>query len=246
MDRSTLIYIVTMGWTLIIYGGITYIIAKRKDYMLLSGFHRRPKEEQEFLHKSGYLEATGKLLVVTFWMFFATFLLGLIPVPFGFEIGISVFMLTLLGGLVWVQRYEVPHKRKKMTWIISSISGATVLLVVGVIVMGYLGNDAYVEEDTFTITGSYGIEWNISEIETVELLKSLPEIEMKTNGFATGTLLKGKFRLEAPYGTGLLFIDKKSDAPVLYVAKKDEYIMMNRIGNDDAGTLYKELLMAME
>src|SRR5690625_7779885 len=83
MDKGKLIYILTMGWTLIIYGGLTYLVAKKKDYMLLSGFHRRPEEEQEYLHKSGYLDAMGKLLTITFWIFVAVFILGLLPIPFG-------------------------------------------------------------------------------------------------------------------------------------------------------------------
>lgn len=246
MDKGKLIYIFTMGWTLIIYGGLTYLIAKKKDYMLLSGFHRRPEEEQEYLHESGYLDAMGKLLTITFWIFVAVFILGLLPIPFGFELGIGLFLIILLGGLIWVQRYEMPHKRKKMTWITAGISGATLALIIGTIGYGYLNNDVQVNHDTFEITGSYGVEWKIDHIESVELLDALPEVEMKTNGFAAGNLLKGKFRLEEPYGIGRLFIDKKANTPVLYVATKDDYVMVNRAKDNDIKSIYKQLFRVVE
>ncbi|MBU5465931.1 DUF3784 domain-containing protein [Virgibacillus sp. MSJ-26] len=246
MDKGKLIYILTMGWTLVIYGGLTYLFAKKKDYMLLSGFHRRPEEEQEYLQKSGYLDAMGKLLTITFWIFVAVFILGLLPIPYGFELGIGIFLIALLGGMVWVQRYEVPHKRKKKTWITASISGASLLFIIGAIGYGYLDNDVQVNHDTFEITGSYGVEWKIDTIESVKLLDALPKVKMKTNGFAPGNLLKGKFRLEEPYGTGRLFIDKKADTPVLYVATQDDYVMINRKNKNDIDDMYRKLIESIE
>lgn len=43
MNTGTLIYIITMGWALIIQGGITYLFSKKQDYTLLSGFSNLPK-----------------------------------------------------------------------------------------------------------------------------------------------------------------------------------------------------------
>ncbi|HLR51438.1 MAG TPA: DUF3784 domain-containing protein [Candidatus Avamphibacillus sp.] len=246
MDKGKIIYIFVMGWSLLIYGGLTYLIAKKKDYTLISGFNNRSKEEQEYLHESGYLEATGKLLTITFWMFFATFVLGLLPIPFGFGIGIAIFLITLLGGMVWVQRYEVPHKRKKMTWITGSISVGTLLFIITITAVGYMDNDINVSEDMFEITGMYGIEWNTEDIEIVELLDKLPEVHLKTNGFATGNLLKGRFRLEDPYGSGLLFIHKNSDSKVLFVATNDEYVMINKKNANETEEIYEQLITVVK
>src|SRR5699024_12884575 len=105
-------------------------------------------------------------------------------------------LIALLGGMLLVQRYEVPHKRKKKTWITASISGATLLFIIGTIGYGYLDNDVQINHDTFEITGSYGVECKIDTIESVELLDALPEVEMKTNGFSSGNLLNGKLRME--------------------------------------------------
>src|SRR5699024_3144666 len=246
MDKGTIIYILVMCWVLLIYGGITYLFAKKRDYMLLSGFHKRSKEEKEYLEESGYLDALGKLFTITFWIFAITFILGLLPIPYGFEIGISVFLIYLLIGMVCIQRYEVPHKRKKMTWIMSIISGATLLFVIGITAVGYLDNEVTVNEVTFEISGMYGVEWDVADIEMVELLDELPEVNIKTNGFATSNLLKGRFRLEDPYGSGLLFIHKNSDSKVLYVATDDDYVMINKKYANETEDIYEELVRVVE
>src|SRR5690606_30357226 len=105
----------------------------------------------------------------TFWLFFAAFTLGLLPIPLAFEISLGVFILVLMIGLVWIQRYEVPHKRKKMLWIMGVFSTATIIFIVVITGIGYLDNDIKIEEETFKVTGMYGVEWDTAEIETVEL-----------------------------------------------------------------------------
>src|SRR5690625_3916882 len=145
-----------MGWTLIIHGGITYMFAKKKDFSLLSGFANRPEEEKNYLMESGYLHSIGKLFSITFWLFLITFIIGLFTTPHAFGIGLGVFMITLFAGLIWIQRYEVPHKRKKMTWIMSIISASSIIIIAVVAGTAFIGNDVYVEESTFEITGPYG------------------------------------------------------------------------------------------
>src|SRR5690625_5044852 len=157
-----------MGWTLIIHGGITYLFAKKRDLSLLNGFSNRPEEEKNYLMESGYLHAMGKLFTLTFWLFLITFIIGLFSIPYAFGVGLGVFIITLFAGLIWIQRYEVPHKRKKMTWIISLISVSSIIIIAVAVGVAVIGNDVHVEDNTFEITGPYGIEWDISDIESVE------------------------------------------------------------------------------
>lgn len=241
METSTIIYIIAMGWGLIIYGGITYLIVKKKEYSLISGFLNRPKEEQEFLIKNGYMEATGKLFKWTFYLFLLTFIIGLLPIPYGFEISISVFLIALLGGMVWLQKYELPAKRKKMYWITGSISFITFAFVGGIIGYGLIDNEITVDRDTLTISGMYGIEWDLADVESVKLLDELPDVITKSNGFATSGVLKGRFRLEEPYGGGGLLFVKGEKGPFLYVATDSEYLILNRDDHHETEQLYKTL-----
>lgn len=243
MDTGTIIYIITMGWTLIIFGGLTYLIVKKKEYFLISGFNKRSEEEKVYLQENGYLDAMAKALTISFWIFALTFIVGLLPVPYGFEIGIGIFLIVLLGGMIWVQRYEVPYKRKKAIWTTAIISIVTLGFIIAIFVVGYIDNEIKVNQDIFEITGMYGLELDIDDIEHMTLLDELPEVIMKTNGFATTNLLKGRFQLVEPYGTGTLFIQKRTK-PVLYIQTKDDYVMIARKDANETKELYESLIQA--
>lgn len=231
---------ILLGWVLLIYGGLTFLIVKKKDYTFISGFSNRPKEEQERLIQSGFIEALGKLLVMTFFLFVITYVFWLLSVPHSLEIGFSVFTVALLGGMMWIQRFEVKKKRKKMFWITGSISIGTLLFIVGLNLVGMQENDVRVDETTLTVTGMYGVEWELADIQSVELLEELPEVIMRTNGFSLANYLKGRFRLEKPYGGGLLFIQKKSP-PYMYVVTEDDYFILNRKQANETRELYATL-----
>lgn len=234
--------IILLGWVAIILGGLTYLVRKQKDATLISGFSNRPKEEQEYLKQSGYIEAVGKYLFISFIIYLITYVLWIFSVPYSLEVGFSILIIFALVGLVWIQRYEVPHKRKKMYWFTGS---TTVILLGSLAVLTYfslLENKVTVEESTLNISGMYGVEWNLDDIEKIELLDELPRVIVKTNGFATEGHLKGRFRLESPYEGGLLFVKMKDGPPYLYVETKDgEYVILNRSDSKETERLYKEL-----
>lgn len=247
MDTSTWIFLIVMGFVILVYGLITYFFAVKKNYFLLNGYESRPEEEKEYLQQSGYLKANGRLLIISFWVLCVPFILGLIDIPFGFEIGMALFVIILLGGLFWVQRYEVPKKRKRMRWITGLLTVSIIGFIVWIALEGFNDNSFVVTEESFEVIGSYEVTWDTDTIQDVELLDELPDIRIKTNGTNLGGLLKGKFRLEEPYGSGRLYIeDTYKTTKVLYVQTIDDFMMISR--NTDAETieLYEELQDALE
>ncbi|WP_010093543.1 DUF3784 domain-containing protein [Ornithinibacillus scapharcae] len=240
MTKDLLIFLIVMGWTLIITGGITYLIVKKKEYGLVSGFSNRPKDEQEYLIENGYIDKIGKLLLYTFYSMVLVVILTVFRVPYGMEIGFGLLMVIVLGGLVYVQRFEVPRKRKKYTWIYGISSFVIIGLIVGVYIIGNLDNEVSVEEGQLIITGMYGVEWDIKEIEEIELLDKLPEVLSKKDGFNTDTVRKGNFELEEPYGEGRLYV-KGENGPFLYVRIKDDYVIINRESSQEIKGIYELL-----
>ncbi|MGP4060689.1 DUF3784 domain-containing protein [Halobacillus sp. H74] len=241
IDTGRIVFIIVMGWSLIIYGGLTYLVVKKKEYGLLSGFGSRPEEEKEILIYNGYINALGKLLKYTFYLLVLSFLLGLSSVPFGFEVSIGIFSIVLMVGIVWVQRYEVPRKRKKMVWITGIISAATFMFICGLTVLGFMENEVIITEESFEVSGMYGVEWPMEEITSVELLDTMPEIIVKTNGFAAAGQLKGRFRLEDPYNGILLFV-QKNEGPFLYVSSKDDHLILSRDESSRTKEIYESLM----
>lgn len=56
MSTGTMIYIITMGFSLCIFGGITYLMNKTGDFSILNGFSNRPEDEKEYLQKMAILK----------------------------------------------------------------------------------------------------------------------------------------------------------------------------------------------
>lgn len=240
MDTGKIVFIIVIGWTLFIHGGLSYLIIKNKDYHLISGFSKRPKEEQEYLMNSGYIEALGKVFKITFFILLIGFVLGLFSVPYGLEIAFGFYFAVILAGLIWVQKYEVPHKRKKMYWISSIIFVITIAIVVGAGIATSIGGDIKITDKELIITGAYGVEWALAEIKEVELLDELPKVKLRANGISTTNQKKGKFVLEEPYGRGLLFI-KGNTSPYLYVATEEDYVILNRENKEETIKIYNKL-----
>lgn len=241
ISASKIGMIILLGWVGIILGGLTYLTVKKKDSTLISGFSNRPKEEQEQLKKNGYVDAVGKLLLATFIIYVVTYVLWIFSVPYSLEVGFSVLLLGVLVGTLWIQRYEVPHKRKKMYWIVGTVAFVVVVSIRVLTYFGLVENEVTIEDNVLVVSGMYGVEWELSDIQTVELLDELPDVLIRTNGFATEGQLKGRFLLEKPYEGGLLYVRTKADPPYLYVATDEDYFILNRKDSEETQKLYETI-----
>ena len=109
--------------------------------------------------------------------------------------------------------------------------GVGVLAVVSIILLLFFGNKE--PEITFTnqqmqISGIYGNDYNLSDIESVTLINERPVTTFKTNGFAMGGIKKGHFNVQND-GNCLLFVSGtgkcirlKTKSDVIYINFADE------------------------
>ncbi|MET3682873.1 cellulose synthase/poly-beta-1,6-N-acetylglucosamine synthase-like glycosyltransferase [Alkalibacillus flavidus] len=205
MSEGMIIYSIVMGFTLIIMGGLTFLVYKRNDFTLISGFANRSKEEQQQLIQSGYTDAIKRYLLHTFIILFVTFIVSFLPIPYGMEIGFSVLLLYSLIGIVWIQRYEIESKRKRGYWITGSVAVVLIVGITGLTIWAFQPNQVTITDKQFTVSGLYGVEWSQSDIEEVQLLEEMPDVLIRTNGFAIQNLAKGHFRVDQ-YGSARLFL----------------------------------------
>lgn len=210
---------------ILMFLGFGWAILKKKAYWLISNFNRRDAQEQEELVRNKFPQSVGKLMVAT-----AAGMAILLPLTFtSFRFSMELqfgFMLTfLLGGVIYLSKYEVKKKRKR-SYIISSLMAA--VTIGGLSVLSYLGYQDFelkTGPTSFEITGMYGDDWNYSEIQSVELLDNMPEATWKQNGFGLSTMAKGQFKVRE-YGSSLLFIHKGS-TPYLYIETDSKKIFIN-------------------
>lgn len=233
------IFIGVQLFTIGLFFLLGWAIRVRKQYSLISGFANRPIEEQQQLIENGYPEKLGNLLIKT-----AIGMVLLLPLSFtGFTYTIEVqsgFMLVfLLGGTIYLTKYETPRKRKLMYWI-SSITFILVIGFVGVLYyLGYQDNELIMKDNRFEITGIYGDEWDYKAIESVKLLEEMPKVTYKSNGFGMATIAKGYFKVK-DYGSSLLFI-RKGSPPYLYIKVSDQNIFINSENDEVTKDWYEGL-----
>ena len=105
-----------------------------------------------------------RLLIVT-----AIGMIILLPLMFtsfkyAMEVQFGFMIIFLLGGFIYLSKYEVPKKRKR-SYIISI--SLFILVIGGIGVLSYFSYQGYelvTKKDSFEITGMYGDEWAYEEI----------------------------------------------------------------------------------
>jgi len=91
-----------------------WAICYKEQYGLLSGFNGRSEEEQKQLIENGFPQKTGLLLIWT-----AVGMLILLPLvftsfPYAIEVQYGFMIIFILGGFIYLTRYELPHNGKKV------------------------------------------------------------------------------------------------------------------------------------
>lgn len=218
-------------------------IRKKKAYSLISGFATRPLEEQHQLIENGYPQKTGAMLQIT-----AAGMLLLLPlvftdIKFAMEIEFGFMLFFLLGGFIYLSKFELPEKRKRSYVISTSFFVVITGFVVGLYILGYQEYELIMKKQSFEITGMYGNEWEIEDIKRIELLEEMPKVTSKQNGFGLATLAKGYFTVTG-YGRSLLFI-QKDHAPYLYIELSNKKIFINNKNPDTTKKWYQEINTAV-
>jgi len=83
-----------------------------------------------------------------------------------------------------------------------------------------------IKETQFEITGDYGFSQNYSDIVSIDTISQMPNIEWKTDGFATKKVRKGNFILTG-VGSARLFINFNVSPFVRLVPKSGQVIYFN-------------------
>ncbi|MDE3840948.1 hypothetical protein C0966_16910 [Bacillus methanolicus] len=221
-----------------------WAIRKNEAYWLISGFAARSEEEQQQLIKNGYPQKTGELLIATAVGMIILLPLIFTPFKYAMEVQFGFMLVFLLGGFIYLSKYEVPEKRKR-SYIIGSVLFVVVNGFISVMLfLGYQDYELIAKKDTFEITGIYGDEWEYEDIKRIELMEEMPEVTWKQDGYGLSTLAKGNFTVEG-YGSCLLFI-RKDSSPYLYIELENKKIFINGRCSNEARGWYEQLIQKVE
>lgn len=221
-----------------------YLILKKDMYDLISGFATKTEEEQQELIDKGYPQANAKGLIYSGWILVIGLLLQFIGVPHAILISLGVMTVFLFAYMLYINKLDVARVRKRNFIILLGTIIFTFGIIGFVVWIGTQPNHLTISETDLHVSGNYGVDWPLDEITNVELMEDLPKIQMRTNGFAAGERLKGRFRLE-DLGNGRLFI-YRNNPPFIFIEKGEDYLIINSRDIEQTEQWYKEVQDALQ
>ena len=105
--------------------------------------------------------------------------------------------------------------------------------------LGLKENQLKINFESIEFQGSYGEKILASNIQSIELVKELPKISLKTNGFALGSVKKGFFKTEE--GEKIKLIINAEQSSVLLITKKNGQKIYYSAKNESNFNIVSEL-----
>ncbi|GAF11097.1 hypothetical protein JCM19045_172 [Bacillus sp. JCM 19045] len=237
MADFTWIMILINTMLIVLFFTFAYLIVKKKKYGLLKGFYLYSKEEQERLISIGYPQANARVMIVSGLIFIITMPLVLLGIPYSMEITYGAFLIYLFTDLLIITN-KMYRGKKKVTNNI--VLGGSVLLLIALGSTLLIPTAKNVSEGGLSISGLYSIELNWEEISSIELVETLPTIQLRNNGRSLANKSDGHYTLEG-LGRGRLFLENRNEGPYIYLETDETYVFINEANSDATRLLYNEI-----
>jgi len=224
-----------------------------KWYFLISGYNTMSKAKKANVNTEGL----GRLLGIYSYVNGGVFIvmgvlqaLGLKPVHTPV---IVFFIISTVYLLITAQKYDGNLYDKdgkfrkgagKQLVIPLVILVVTLIFVFVLIVFSSQPTKVTLLEEGIEIHGMYGGVYTWESIEAVALMEELPTIEMRTNGLALGSNLKGHFRTRE-MGSVKLFVNTRKH-PFIFFETDDVIIIFNLNNADETQAIFNEILKHRE
>jgi len=199
-------------------------------YWLISGYNTMSAEKKKNVDTQQLGILMGNVCFILGFLTFFGFLLIVLQAFTAGMIVLALFFPVIIYTLITAQKYDgntrtADNKMKTSAKIIVGIIVAALIGVLG-FVATRISKDmqpmtAHIEQNSLVIDGSYGQTILISDLQEIQLIDTLPVIERRTNGSATGDMLRGYFQL-SQVGTALLYLDRENPPFILLTTKVDK------------------------
>lgn len=207
---------------------IILALVANKYPQIINGYKNIPEENKTQAKRL----TVNALLIAGNSVAVALLLAGLTGISSGIPLILAlVIMLVYMVKFIKLGAYK---------GVAGTIAIAVIVLVVcAIIPLLIVGNqepEITVTDQQMQISGIYGNDYNLSDIESVTLQDECPVTTFKTNGFAMGKIKKGHFNVQND-GNCLLFLSGtgkciriKTKSDVIYINFADETVTMDLYG----------------
>ena len=246
-----------MGWIYIVIGVFLIVIGlvghKFKWYFLISGYNTMSKEKKANVDIKALSRLMGIYSYVNGGVFLGMGILYALGLKLDMTPAIIFLIISTVYMLIKAQKYDgnIFDENGKLRkgagrQLILPISIVTVTIIFVVVLMFFSSQATKVTllEEGLQIHGMYGEVYKWEAIEKVVMKEELPNIEMRTNGSALGSNLKGHFRT-TEFGSVKLFVNTQKP-PFIYLHTADRIVIFNMENSDQSQRLYKEILKEID
>lgn len=228
--------------------GLGLAVHVYKWYFLISGYNTMSKEKKARVDTTSlgrligiYSYVNGGLLLLMGLLHGVGLKPSLIPI-------IVVFGLSTLYVMVKSQKYDGnlfdeegrlrPGAKKKLA-IPAGIMVVSFILVAVLLFFSSRPIEVNLIDEGLQIHGMYGDVYAWDSMESVQLTEELPTIELRTNGSAVGSHLKGHFRTKE-LGSVKLFVDADKP-PFIYLEAEGRVTIFNLETEEETREVFKEI-----
>lgn len=239
-----------MGAFFIVIGLAIHVF---KWYFLIAGYNTMSKEKKVNVDTEGLSRLMGVYSYVNGGVLIVMGVLhafGLRPVltPVIVIFGISTVYLLIRAQKYDGNIYDKSGKLIEGAWKQFALPVGTVVitLIFVAFLMFFSSQETKVTflEEGLQIHGMYGDIYNWESIETVKLMEELPTIEMRTNGSALGSNLKGHFRT-TELGSVKLFVNTQKSL-YIYLETVNGVTIFNMNNEKETQDVFKEMIRIIE
>jgi len=219
-----------------------------KVYWLISGYNTMSKEKKKNVNIEKLGVMMGNFCFLMALYLFVIILFLMLEIPIVSIIAIVMFVATIIVLLIKAQKYDgnavdENGRMKTSTKIVIGVVIAfllTVFTLVGILLaQSNVPTNFNVTQDSLVIEGMYGESIKGSDIGSVTLSDSMPEITLRTNGFALGKRLKGFFNVTG-LGNVKLFLNTETKQ-YIFVTTSTRTIILNSEDLPSTRALYDKI-----
>lgn len=223
-------------------------IKYKKAYWLISGYNMMSEEKKKNVDFEGLGNFIASIcFAIAGIILIASVLINADKASFAL-IAYMLLIPVVIFAVIRAQKYDGNTKNKdgsmkfRSKVMVGIIVGFLVLVMAGVSALIYYSSkpaEFALNDGVLKISGMYGREIPVKEINSINIKDELPEILAKTNGSALGTKCKGYFTLKDLGGVEL-FADT-SISPYIYLDTDFKPIILNCESSGETHALFDKL-----
>ncbi|MDR1669127.1 MAG: DUF3784 domain-containing protein [Oscillospiraceae bacterium] len=234
-----------VGVMLIVFGAV---IRFKKTYTIISGINTSTPERRAKMNLDAICNVVGNTLMAGGVLWIAAGLLFMIGIVIAPVAMFPLFIILMLGALLYVQRYDYNNrnesgkvKRGVLFIAAGAVSLVTVVLVGLLITSGMKAPAVTLDGNVMRIESTFGCEIGRENIVSLELTDTVPPMS-RTNGYGMGAYLKGAV-YSSGLGAGRAYI-KTDSPPFIFITLEDadeKFLYVNLHSKEQTEALYTKI-----